>query len=246
MISPQTKLKALLLKLHKKQARLYLDISERFRENSLVCEKWRAIGTGLERQAEVLKALPLSFWKALDRREARSLLKAVEAALDSDRAGILKQDPLQQCFIKCLDFEEPVILEIYAPVLRNLKAHWTDQALDWYVLVRSHLTRLIQLIEPFCGEPGLARRCALLFERFEQALQQPPAQAEAKQGRAGALRKTRKPARRAPASAAAGASKRAGASKTVARREALRPAKHRIPKSPKPLIGKVRVRRHPV
>gem|GEM_PF-997189 len=234
------------MRLQKKQARFYFDISERFKENSLVSEKWRAIGTGLERQAEVLKALPLSFWKALDRREARSLLKAVEAALDSGRAGILEQDPLRQCFIKCLDFEEPVIPEIYAPILRNLKAHWTDQALDWYVLVRSHLTRLIQLIEPFCGEPALARRCALLVERFEQALQQPPVQAEAKQGRAKALLKTRKPARRASASAAAGARRTARASKTVARREALRPGQHRIPKSPKPLIGKVRLRRHPV
>lgn len=245
MISPQTKLKASLLKLQKKQARFYFDISERFRENSLVCDKWRAIGTGLERQVEVLKELPLSFWKALDRREARSLLKAVEAALDSDRAGILEQDPLRQCFVKCLDFEEPVILEIYAPILRNLKAHWTDRALDWYVLVRSHLTRLIQLIEPFCGDPALVHRCALLGDRFEQALQQPPVQAEAKQGSVRALRKARKSARRAPAGAA-GARKRAGASKTVVRREALRPGQHRIPKSPKPLIGKVRLRRHPV
>lgn len=245
MISPQTKLKASLLKLQKKQARTYFDISERFRENSLVCEKWRAIGTGLERQAEVLKALPLSFWKGLDGREARSLLKAVEAARDSARAGILEQDSLRQCFINRLDFEEPVILGIYAPILRNLKANWTDRALDWYVLVRSHLTRLIQLIEPFCGDPALAHRCALLVERFDQALQQPPVQAEAKQGRARALRKTRKSARRATASAS-GLRQRAGTSKTLARREALRPGQHRIPKNPKPLIGKVRLRRHPV
>lgn len=234
-----------MLKLQKRQARYYFDISERFRENSLICEKWRAIGSGLEKQSEVLKALPLSFWKALDRQEARSLLKAVANVLNSEHAGPAAQDPLRQCFAKCLDSEEPVILEIYAPLLRTLKAHWTDRALDWYIMVRSHLTRLIQSIEPFCGEPMLARRCALLAERFELALNQPAVHATAKQGVGKSVRAQRKAARRIPSTASAAARKTVRASQAVARRKSLRAGQHRIPKSPKPLIRKVRLRRQP-
>lgn len=245
MISLQTKLKASLLKLQKKQARFYFDISERFRENSLVCEKWRAIGVGLEKQSEVLKALPLSFWKEIDRQEVRSLLKAVAGALNSEHADSSTLNPLRNCFARCLDSEEPVILEIYAPLLRTLKAHWTDRALDWYIMVRSHLTRLIQLIEPFCGEPALSRRCALLVERFETALNQAAVQAAAKQGIGKPARKPRKAARRIPARDSAAARKTARSSKVVPRRKSLRAGQHRIPKSPKPLIGKVRLRRRP-
>src|SRR5207249_9011641 len=64
------------------------------------------------------------------------------------------------------------ILFPYTTLFRSRK-EWTDQALDFYILVNAHLTRLARLIGSTSGDPVLIKRCSDLVLQFERATQVP-------------------------------------------------------------------------
>jgi hypothetical protein len=234
MISLQAKLRASFSRLQKKQANFYFKISEQFKGNQLIHEKWLAIGSELEKQVAAIKTLPPSFWKTLDGYEAKSLLETVTAALGLGLGAESGEVALRQYFTRTMDLEEPIILHVHAPIVRMLRANWTDRSLDFYVMIRSHLTQLIRLIEPFCGEPLLTQRCALLVQRFEQELQHRPVLEKEVRGKTG--RASRKRARRVSARAAR-------VKKAMRTRQAIRARAPRVPKSTKPLVRNIKLAR---
>jgi hypothetical protein len=215
-----------LLKLQNTRTKLYLNTAKQFTSNRLIHLTWLSLAGGVNQQTATLKSLPSSFWKLLDGQDARMLLDAIGRTLKVDVVMNGGETSLKNCFTQTLDLEEPVIVEIFAPIVRILKANWTEQALDIYIMARSHLTQLIRLIEPFCGEPSLIQRCTLLVQRFEQEVQRVPA-IESK----GTL-KARKVSRKA-------------ARKTAAKRErhavAARPP--HIVQHPKPLVREIKLAR---
>ena len=168
-----TKIRTSLVKIQKHRVKFYLDASEQFTTNSLVHEKWVEIANDLEAQGAGLKSLPRSLWLLVGNEDGTSLLATMEQAI---KAAAVKTDgevSLRQYITSTLNLEEPVVLGIYAPLVRILRANWTDRALDFYVMARSHLTRLVRLVKPFCGDPTLIHRATSLVERFEQEVQQP-------------------------------------------------------------------------
>ena len=74
-----------------------------------------------------------------------------------------------------LDIEEPMILKVYAPLIRRLRAEWTERALDFYVMVKAHIARLARVVQAYSGDPALSQRCAILFHDFEKEVQEPAA-----------------------------------------------------------------------
>jgi hypothetical protein len=241
MISLQAKLRASLSRLQKKQANFYFMISEQFKGNPLVHEKWLAIGNELEKQVATVKTLPPSYWKMLNVSDAKSLLQTVTGALNLNLRTASGEVALRQYFTLTMDLEEPIILHVYAPIVRMLRASWTDRSLDLYVMIRSHLTRLIRLIEPFCGEPLLTQRCALLVQRFEQELQRSLVIEREVRRKDGRL--SHKPAGRVAARAGRKAVRAAKEKRTIRTRQAIRAGGPRVPKSRKPLVTNIKLAR---
>ena len=161
-------------KLQKFRAGFYLKIAERFNGNALIRDTWTLMAHDLEQQEASLRALPIQFWARLDTEE-KALLEVVSDSLKvRDRASVGTMS-LQSCFGRTLDLEEPLTLRIYAPLIRYLRADWSDRSLDLYVVIKAHLARLTRTIGPFSGDPALVERSVDLLEKFEQQVQQPAA-----------------------------------------------------------------------
>lgn len=216
-------------------------ISDQFGGNPLIHEKWLAIGNELEKQLAGIKNLPPSFWKMLDVSEAKPLLETVTSALDLNLGVASGEVALRQHFTHTMEIEEPIILRVYAPIVRMLRANWTGRSLDFYVMIRSHLTQLIRLIEPFCGEPLLTQRCSMLVQRFEQELQHRPVVEREVRRKAG--RVSRKPARRISSRPGRKVLRVAKAKKAMQTRHAIRSRAPRVAKSPKPLVRNIKLAR---
>lgn len=168
-------LRSPITKLQKRGARFYLLLVERFSENSLIRDTWTAMAQDLGQQIDSLRALRPSFWKLL-KRERKSLLvemKEITFLLDQSRSDHLSQWSMKTCFTRTLDFEERLMLKVYSPVIYKLRTEWNDRAVNFYVLVNAHLTRLIRLIQPSSGDPTLIQRCTNLREQFEKESQGP-------------------------------------------------------------------------
>jgi hypothetical protein len=165
-------LRSPLSKLEKAIARFYLQLQLRFEGNSQVSESWAAMGSDLQAQAESLKKLPSSFWQSLKKQE-KELVRATGLILPEEPSK--PAGSLQACLITMLDIEEPMILKVYAPLIRRLRAEWTERALDFYVMVKAHITRLARIIQAYSGDPALSQRCAILFYDFEKEVQEPAA-----------------------------------------------------------------------
>jgi hypothetical protein len=157
-------------------ARFYLKLAERFRENTVVRETWEAMARDLDEQAESLKGIRPAVWVALQKEE-KTLLAAVEEieAVPRAKSSNPQDWTLHTCLIRTLDFEELIALKLYAPLIYRLRSQ-SGRALDFYVIVNAHLTRLARLIQPFSGDPVAIQRCADLFQRFEKEAQGPPPQ----------------------------------------------------------------------
>ncbi len=159
-------------KLQNSGSRLYLAIAQCFSENSLIQNIWLEMAHDEDQQAASLKSLPAAFWNELKRRE-EGLPEALHSTVPAVEFEKDEEHSLQKCFTKTLEFEEPVILKIYAPLIRQLRTQWTNQALDFYIIVKAHVARLLRVIQSFSGDPILVQRVGRLLENFEKEVQTP-------------------------------------------------------------------------
>jgi hypothetical protein len=84
-----------------------------------------------------------------------------------------KDITLRSCFELALQFEEPTILKIYVPIFRNLRENWTNPALDFYIMVKAHLARIVRMMGSYSGDPIIIQRSSLLLQSFEREVQEP-------------------------------------------------------------------------
>jgi len=222
------RLRSPLSKLEKAIARFYLQLQQRFEGNSLVSESWAEMGGDLQAHAESLKKLPSWFWLSLKKQE-KELVRATRLILPAE--GIKPASSLQACLVQMLDIEEPMILRVYAPLIRRLRTEWTERALDFYVMVKAHIARIARVVQAYSGDPAMSQRCAILFQEFEKGVQEPAVveirQKKPNRKKAAAARRVRKPAAaRHPKNAAA--------------RRRVR-ALEKLTKRAKPLVKKIEI-----
>lgn len=179
-------------------------------------------------QAESLKKLPAPFWSSLKKEEAK-LARAADSLLPL--YGHKDAGTLTACLAHTFELEEPIILSIYAPLIRHLRTAWTDLALDFYVVVRVHVSRLARLIQTYAGDPALNLRCSILLLNLEKEVQ--------KQDES-LIKTAVRPARQ-------NAAARKHLEKTPAKRNKLSVAKARPTRAsdrrPKPLVKKIEIAR---
>jgi hypothetical protein len=222
------RLRSPLSKLEKAIARFYLQLQQRFEGNSLVSESWAEMGGDLQAHAESLKKLPSWFWQSMKKQE-KELVRATGTILPAE--AIKPATSLQACLVQMLNIEEPMILQVYAPLIRRLRAEWTERALDFYVMVKAHIARIARVVQAYSGDPAMSQRCAILFQKFEKEVQEPAAvemkQKKPVRNRAAATGQIRKPAAARPPKI------------VVARRRAR--ALEKLAKRAKPLVKKIEI-----
>lgn len=220
----------------------YLQLSERFSGNPLIRDSLSAMAQDLSHHAESLHTLRPKFWKLL-RSEEKTLCRAVEeVALDWRAKDNHEAGSLHHCFTHIIALEEPITLKLYSPLIYRLRTEWTDTALDFYVIVRAHLTRLARLMRSFSGDPALVQRCNDLIERFEREAHGPEPQV---------VKPARKPLKavrssRASRKTAGAARKPAASRRRLPLKKASRVATGRPkpqPKRAKPLLKGIKIAR---
>jgi hypothetical protein len=150
---------------------LYLYFRQNFGENQLVRGLWNAMANDISQQKDSLNTLPRSFWNQL--KEVESELQEVIGSHSKTQIHDNKEDiSLKYCFEQALRMEEPTILKIYAPIIRRLREGYTDQALDFYIIVKAHLTRIARMVEAFSGDPLAVQQSNLLLQSFEKEIQE--------------------------------------------------------------------------
>lgn len=231
MTNPPLKFRVSLSKLQRAAAKYYLQLQQRFAVNGLVSEMWGSMGQDLLAQAEGIKKLPSAFWLSLQKREAE-LSRAAESVCT--RFSAENDGTLTACLSRTFDLEEPIILSIYAPLIRRLRTDWTEVALDLYVLLRARIVKLARLIETYAGDPALCQRCAVLLVNLDKEVQEPREVALSRKGKTS--RKSAGPVKR-PVKAVIERSKLDAAEKSPARQC------DRIAKRAKPLVKKIGITR---
>jgi hypothetical protein len=188
----------------------------------------------MEQQAASLEELPTRFWIAF-KKDEESLLNAIHQCRAMEVIDNKEDKSLHTCFVRTLNLEEPLIVSAYVPLIRLLRTQWSGHALDFYVRVKSHVTRISRIIQPFSIDPALIQRVQALQQRFEFEVQAPaipvvvPGRKEAQTKRG-----------RAPRHAAARKSRKAIASARTAKRTlSLRKRVQHLAKRAKPLVTKL-------
>ncbi len=229
MTNSPLQLRGPLLKLQRARAKFYSLLQHRFEGNQLISETWSAMARDLEAQAESLKKLPVTFWMALKKQE-KELKQAAELSLAMEPDGSAAS--LRECLPRSLDLEEPVILKVYAPLIRTLRTVWSERAVDFYVMVKAHIVRIERLIQQYSGDPALGQRCALLLQTFEKEVQEPEAVEEApKKSAHKKAGSSKQPAKSAPTRRAA----------VIPKQQPRHLAK--LVKRSKPLVSKIEISR---
>jgi hypothetical protein len=159
-------------KLQNSCARMYLGLAKSFVENGLFRETLASLAQDKEEQAKCLKALPSKYWNRYKKE------KALFAAVKECMALLQKPEnepdrSMQHILSRAFDFEEPIILGIYAPLIRDLRTEWKDHTLDFYILTKAHVVRLARIAQSFSGNPVIIQRSMTLQENFEKAVQAP-------------------------------------------------------------------------
>jgi len=158
-------------------ARLYLELEHRFKENQLIRDLWSAMAHDVTQQKRSLSVIPPSFWHKL-KKEHDGWSKAISESTQQQAAEKKEDQSLKACFERALLFEEPATLKIYVPIIRKLRENWTDQALDFYIMVKSHLARIARVTQSFAGDPIIVLRSNVLLQHFEKGVQAPHVEAE--------------------------------------------------------------------
>jgi hypothetical protein len=152
---------------------IYLKSEQHFSENSLIRELWSTMAHDVSLQISSMDALPHPFWNQL--KQDKDGLSADIA--DSIRRQNIENEEdlsLKGCFERVLQFEEPTILKIYIPLIRKLRENLTAPALDFYIMVKAHLTRIARVTQSFSGNPVIIQRANQLLQSFEKEVQEPP------------------------------------------------------------------------
>jgi len=168
---------------------LYLKLEQRFKENKVISELWSTMASDVSQQVKSLDGLSPHFWSELKRDPEFSEVVNGIGTRDSENLEGLS---LQGCFENALSLEEPVILKIYGPILRNLRENWTDQALDLYIVVKAHLARIARVIQAYSGDPLILQRSNLLLQQFEKDVQAPQGGMAGKADRKKPVRETKR------------------------------------------------------
>lgn len=187
-------------KLQNSGARLYVEVAQCFKENNLIRDIWLEMAHDKEQQVASLRSLPRSFWIELKKQED-GLLEATQSCLQFAERSKDEERSLKKCFTETLEFEEPIILKVYAPLIRQLRTEWTDHALDFYIMIKAHVARLLRVVQSFSGDPILVQRASTLLQNFEkevQAPEVPPVPVVLSTSRKAASRKHGQDAHRAP------------------------------------------------
>lgn len=229
-------LKGAFAKVQKSGGEFYLKLAQLFEENPLIREAWAAMAHDMELQAASLEGLPWRFWSML-RSDEEATLAAIHEC-PSPKAIEIKEDrSLHHCFVCSLDIEEPLILRAYVPIIRLLRTEWSDRALDFYIMVKSHMARILRIIQPFSIDPVLLQRVQNLQQRFEFEVQSPVVMEVAPMQKAA----RKKP--RAASKAKTGAPSRKGKAAARSAKRALLLAKRaqQIAKRGKPMVRKLEI-----
>ena len=151
--------------------RLYRKLEERFEENSVIQTLWRDMADDISLQIQSIQSFPPSLWnrfKNVQDDDFESAIKSVPSP-PADVANISLRDG----FEISLQLAEPVVLKIYARVIRLLRENSTAPALNFYILVKTYVTRLARTAESFAGDPLLIRRAQSLMLELEKGIQEP-------------------------------------------------------------------------
>jgi hypothetical protein len=151
---------------------LYLEIEHRFKENQLIRDLWTAMAHDITQQKRSMSVLPSSFWHQIKEEQA-GWPEAISESIRPQADAKQKEMSLRHCFEHALQLEEPTILNVYIPIIRKLRENWTDQALDFYIMVKAHITRITRVTQSFAGDPVIIQRSSLLLQRFEKEVQGP-------------------------------------------------------------------------
>jgi hypothetical protein len=152
-------------------AKLYLELGQRFNDNPIIRDLWSAMAHDITLQKQSMILLPHSFWNKLkDQKDGFSGSFQEIMRQRFDKEG---DNSLQSCFEHSLLFEEPTISKIYIPIIRKLRENWTEQALDFYIMVKAHLARITRVTHSFAGNPMIIQRATLLLRHFEKEVQEP-------------------------------------------------------------------------
>jgi len=207
-----------------------------FGQNQIVRDAWLRLAEDMDLQASSLKNLPPTFWGEIETGQ-HDLIERVDSGFpikgDSRPCDAV---PLEESIGRSLSLEEPVVLKIYAPLIRRLRTAWTNRALDFYVIVKSHVAGLMRLVQTYCGDPALIQRAAALLENFEKEAQEPEFVEPPKAAKKSSSR-TRKVAARATRPKAGTASK----TPRKARSRPLAGRARAVTKAAKPLVRKLRI-----
>jgi hypothetical protein len=152
---------------------IYLKTEQRFSENSLIRDLWSKMAHDVSQQISSMDALPHSFWSQLKPEDGGISIEFANGVRHQNIEN--EEDPsLRSCFERALQFEEPTILKIYIPLIRKLRENLTSPALEFYIMVKAHLTRIVRVTQTFSGDPIIIQRANRLLETFEKEVQEPP------------------------------------------------------------------------
>ena len=151
---------------------LYLKLEHRFSENTLIRGLWNTMAHDVSQQINSLNALPQSFWNQLKQDRDNPPIEAAEVIRHQD-VGNEEDKSLRSCFESALRLEEPTILKVYVPLIRRLRENLTAPALDFYIMVKAHLARIVRVTESFSGDPLIIQRSSQLLQTFEKEVQEP-------------------------------------------------------------------------
>jgi hypothetical protein len=159
-------------KLQSSGVQSYNHLAGVFSANALISRTWNSMAQDMRDHIADLEALPRVFWAKLKAEEA-ALSDATQGCRNPFEAAGEQNRVLAHCFSNTLDFEEPLALKVYAPLIRHLRLDWSGEALGFYIAVKSHLSRILQIIQSFSGDPVTVRRATALVQAFEREVQVP-------------------------------------------------------------------------
>jgi hypothetical protein len=152
-------------------SQIYRKLEDRFLENSIIRALWNDMALDISKQINSLKVLPASCWNQL-KKDSDSQFESSANVSNKQSHENSEVMSLKDCFNLTLQIEESMILSIYVPIIRNLRGNWSNSALDFYIIVKSHVARIVSAIESFSGDPVLIQRAHVLLEKFEKEVQE--------------------------------------------------------------------------
>jgi len=183
----------------------YRNLEERFEENSIIRIFWGGMADDISQQIQCLKSLPPSLWNQFKNAPDNGFETAVKS-VPSPPAEYVNLS-LRDCFEMSLHLSDTIVLKIYARIVKLLRNNSTAPALNFYILVKTYLARILRTIESVSGEPALIHRAQSLIRSLEKEVQEPAPEIR--------VQAARSPSVKAQKTAAAGMANNKAAKETV-------------------------------